>query len=344
MNLKRSFFLLSTLLALLPAGAGAAEPAAPARLSQTGLYAKGVSGPLAPGVMLFSPQYPLWSDGADKKRWIRLPAGTAIDAGNPDAWVFPVGTRLWKAFRKGRTIETRMIDRLEDGRWRFVSYAWREDGSDADLAPARGLWVDAPEGRYRIPSQADCRACHEGAAAPVLGFSALQLSPDRDPLAPNREERPERALDLPSLVERGLLRGQPRSWLGHPPRVQAESAVERAALGYLHGNCAHCHNDMSEGGVPTGLVLAQRLGDPDRNQAVRASLDAESARYRPQGSAPASRRQWLLERMRSRDPRAQMPPLGTEQIDSQAIALIERWLAETSTPDMTTPVSQGGNP
>jgi len=33
----------------------------------------------------------------------------------------------------------------------------------------------------------DCRACHEGRTTPVLGFSALQLSPDRDPNAPHAQ-------------------------------------------------------------------------------------------------------------------------------------------------------------
>ena len=41
-------------------------------------------------------------------------------------------------------------------------------------------------GRWDIPSRADCGVCHESAAVPVLGLGALQLSPDRDPLAPRR--------------------------------------------------------------------------------------------------------------------------------------------------------------
>ena len=34
----------------------------------------------------------------------------------------------------------------------------------------------------------------------------------------------------------------------------------------------------------------------------------------------------LPQRMRSRDPRVQMPPLGTAMPDEQALALIERWI------------------
>ncbi|HEY0706711.1 MAG TPA: hypothetical protein VGG33_07940, partial [Polyangia bacterium] len=37
----------------------------------------------------------------------------------------------------------------------------------------------------------------------------------------------------------------------------------------------------------------------------------------------------LVTRMRSRDPLVQMPPLGTQLVDQQGLALIERWIAET---------------
>jgi hypothetical protein len=72
---------------------------------------------------------------------------------------------------------------------------WNEDGTDATLAPDAGLTLPvtaAPGGRCRVPARADCLACHGGGA--VLGLGALQLSPDRDPLAPTMEGLlPERA-------------------------------------------------------------------------------------------------------------------------------------------------------
>jgi hypothetical protein len=119
----------------------------------------------------FTPRYPLWSDGMDKRRWLHIPAGTAIDKSNPDAWEFPRGTRAWKEFsRDGAPNETRLIERLADGSWRYVTYAWNASGTEATLAPEGGI----PE--RGIPSQADCLACHEGAPVPILGYSAVQLS------------------------------------------------------------------------------------------------------------------------------------------------------------------------
>ncbi len=100
-----------------------------------------------------------------------------------------------------------------DGRWRYATYVWKADGSDAVLAPARGhcrpcRWPRAPGGRYAIPSRGDCLACHDERPVPVLGVSALQLSPDRDPLG----AAPAGA-DLSELLRRGLLRGLPQALL-----------------------------------------------------------------------------------------------------------------------------------
>jgi len=95
----------------------------PHHLSETGLYRDGSTTEIRPGLIAFSPQYPLWSDGATKRRWIALPPGTFIDGSNPDAWEFPRGTRLWKEFSVGRAVETRFIERLADGSWRFANKA-----------------------------------------------------------------------------------------------------------------------------------------------------------------------------------------------------------------------------
>jgi hypothetical protein len=320
-----------------PAAADATGSAPPRFLSETGLFVADSTGTIAPGVFSFSPQYPLWSDGAKKRRWISLPAGSIIDASRPDAWEFPAGTRLWKEFALGRRVETRMIDRLADGSWRFAVYVWKEDGSDAELAPPDGIRAlpvtGAPGGRYPIPSEPDCRACHEGAAVPVLGFSALQLSPDRDPNAPHAEPLAAGDVDLRALVNRGLLRNLPPALIDQPPRIAAASAEERAALGYLHGNCGHCHNDPRESGagVPVELLLAQYVARPDSGDAVLRSLIGTPSRFRSADTRSTERAEVMAMRMRSRDPRVQMPPLGTQIPDSQSLSLIERWISNNLT-------------
>jgi hypothetical protein len=308
----------------------------PQYLRDTGLYAAGSVSAVRGGNVAFSPQYPLWSDGASKRRWIHLPPGSAIDASRPDAWEFPPGTKLWKEFSHERRVETRFIERLADGSWRYATYVWNEEGTDAVLASAEGAVVaarSAANGRYTIPSREDCLACHEGRPVPVLGFSVLQLSPDRDPLAPHAEpSRPEYA-DLERLVSRGLIRNLPQSLIDKPPRIDAPTPTARAALGYLHANCGHCHNDA---GALAGLdlVLAQQASTSAADAAQRTgSLVAHSSRFRPHGAVTAQRvvpgdaaASVITMRMRSGNALARMPPLGVQIVDVEGIALVERWI------------------
>ncbi len=267
------------LLLLVLAGTAQAQPRL---LSQTGLDSA--------QVIAFTPAHPLWSDGTAKRRWIHVPAGRLIDASDPDAWVFPRGTRLWKEFAYGQRVETRYLERQSDGRWLFATYVWRADGSDAELAPAGGIAAlavaDAPGARYAIPSHDDCRACHGGARSTVLGFAALQLTDA-----------------VPALMARGLIRNAPPQWREVPPRVAGDSDAERDARGHLHGNCGHCHH---ESGVPVPLVLAQRT------RGAPAALSAGQLAN-------------ALRRMGTRSPYTQMPPLGTRVVDERGLALVQAW-------------------
>jgi len=313
----------------------------PRHLHDTGLFVAGSATEVRPENLPFSPQYPLWSDGAKKRRWLYLPPGTTIDASHADAWEFPRGTRLWKEFSYDRPVETRYIERLPDGSWRFASYIWNDAGTDAELAPAAGVpqlsTAQTPGGRYAIPSQEDCRACHEGAAVPVLGASALQLSTERDSLAPHADPQNADTVDLRELVARGLVENLPASLADHAPRIVASNAAERAALGYLHGNCGHCHNDAGPL-ASLDFSLAQSVTDARASftRTLRSTVNEPSqfvvrniSHRVVRGRADAS---VLALRMRSRDPLIQMPPLGTHLADTEAITLIERWINQDLPP------------
>jgi hypothetical protein len=307
----------------------------PQRLSETGLYEAGSVMKVRADNLAFAPQYPLWSDGTSKRRWIYLPPGAAIDASQIDAWEFPVGTRLWKEFSYDRRVETRYIERLADGSWRFAAYVWNEEGTEAVLTAEDGAVLPisaAPAGRYVVPSRSDCLACHEGPSVPVLGFSALQLSPDRDPLAPHAEPARKEHANLSNLVASGRLSNLPPPSAQQPPRIAAASPTERAALGYLHGNCGHCHNDA---GALTGLelILAQQADAAARSsERTMQSLLGHSSRFRPQGADNAQRvardggSHMLTLRMKTNNPLARMPPLGVQKADAEGVALIERWI------------------
>jgi hypothetical protein len=326
--------------------ATAADRPLPLLLSETGLYAEIGTLSIDPRNRSFSPQYPLWTDGARKSRWVRLPAGAAIDARNADAWDFPVGTRFWKEFAfDGRKVETRMLWRSSATGWTFASYRWNEAQTDAELVPADGFPNAAEVGpgrRHSIPSVEDCRACHDNARTEILGFSALQLSTDRDPLAPHAEPLAPGMVTLRTLTEKRLLEPVRPELVTTPPRIHAADATTRAVLGYLSANCGNCHNEDSPL-ASLGLLLRARLAtsggdgrDPVGNLLRRTAkwqipkaAEGTSAFVTP-GAPDLSA---VLVRMRSRRPSSQMPPLGTVLHDREAIDLIDAWIRDLRATD-----------
>jgi hypothetical protein len=312
-----------------------AEASPPSTLAATGLYADAGTLAVDPRHLAFSPQYPLWTDGATKRRWISLPPGGAIDGSDADAWVFPVGTRIWKEFSfQGRRVETRYLERRPDGQWLYAAYAWNPEEREALLVSPKGRRNAYPlaNGKtHTIPGVNDCKACHQGGRSAVLGFSALQLSAARDPNAPHAEDGA--GVDLRFLVESGALTGYPRDTQATSPRIPSASPTERAALGYLHGNCGHCHND--QGPLRNlGLFLRQVLGSGSRATAttvgfpVRKAAPGQTQDATLRVAAGEPDRSALMQRVASRYPALQMPPLGTELVDDEAVTLLRRWIAE----------------
>ena len=325
----------------------ATTPVAPALLSETGLYVGGGTSAIDPRNRPFSPQYPLWTDGAAKKRWIQLPAGAAIDATNLSRWEFPIGTKFWKEFSfDGRKVETRMLWRVSAERWVFASYAWNEAQTDAALAPETGIPnfaeiapFDVAQGkpgkRHSIPGLTDCRSCHDSARTEILGFDALNLSDDRDPNAPHAEPVTGEMITLKTLTEENLITPKRTELIAAPPRVAASSPEARAAIGYLSTNCGNCHNRESSI-ASLGLVLKYNVQQKQNECSPALATTAgkrghwlvpehqEDSRVINPGKPEASA---IVRRVKSRRPSSQMPPLGSVVVDKSAVELLTKWVS-----------------
>ena len=324
------------------AAPGTGAPQAPSRLSETGLYVAGQSDAIDPRNRPFSPQYPLWSDGAHKSRWVFLPDGATIDARSLD-WNLPAGTRFWKEFRFGdRKVETRMLWKTAVADWVAVSYLWNADQTDATLAPAEGVpnvAEIAPGRTHTIPSRTDCLACHGAKRTIALGFNLLQLSTDRDPLAIHGEPLEPGMVTLDTLIREERLAPLDRTWLSQPPRIATRDPQTRALLGYFSANCGTCHNDSGEIAVQgPSLTFSNLLTDAD---AVAAQLIGHRTAWQVPGVAEGQSilidprqpdQSAMLVRMRSRRPTSQMPPLGTVVRDQAAVTALQQWIAARPAP------------
>jgi len=310
------------------------NPQAPGLLSQTGLFVAGTT-KVDPHNRAYSPQYPLWTDGALKARWIRLPEGATIDTRDDDQWSFPVGTKFWKEFSfAGRRVETRFLWRAQTDTWVFASYVWNDDQGDAVLAPIEGVRQIADIGdgrRHSIPSVEDCHSCHE--SGNVLGFNALQLSTDRDPLALHAEALAPAMVTVKTLVDEQRLQPARADLVTRPPRIDAASPVARAALGYLATNCGICHHDGAPIDTRLRLRAAKGQSTGDLLTLLRTvptsweipTVESGATRFITPGHPEFSS---LVARMKSRRPSTQMPPLGTTLADVQAIELVDAWIRE----------------
>jgi hypothetical protein len=291
----------------------------PQLLSQTGLYADlGTDEALATSVAEYRPRFELWADGAEKRRFVRLPPGSSIDTNDMDYWVLPIGTRLWKEFRSdGVRVETRLLEKTGEGAWRMLAYAWDESDADAMLVP-RGV-ENARGTDHDIPSAVMCGECHHNVPDKVLGFGAVQLA------------HAGPGTTLATLVDDDRLSAPPIGALELPGDDRAQ-----AALGYLHANCGGCHNPRS-GIFPTvrqelRLEVAS-LGSVEETTIYRSTVDVPLQGVAPSPETPELRiapgdpaQSAIAHRMGSRDPLVQMPPLASEVVDEMGVAAIEAWI------------------
>ena len=110
---------------LAPNRAPAATAEFPRKLSETGLFADVKQLKPAPGLIPYSVNAPLWSDGASKERYLAIPADGRIEfdavtfpesaqGQGPFGWKFPDGTVLVKTFflemEKGNPATSRRLE------------------------------------------------------------------------------------------------------------------------------------------------------------------------------------------------------------------------------------------
>jgi hypothetical protein len=320
-----AFAQLVVAVALAGGGGATSQPAAAPSylwLSETGLYSDAAAQTLASGVRPFEPAFALWSDRADKARWIALPDGASIDTTDMNHWVLPVGTRLYKEFSLGgRRLETRLIERYGTGPadyW-LGAFVWLEDGSDARLSEQGEQ--DLLGTSHDAPARERCGSCHNGEAGRALGFSALQLA--SSPLE----------LTLSQLAAEGRLSAPPPPDASYAIPGEPDAA---AALGYLHANCGSCHNprgaawpdtqmrlrlELDASAVDTSAVIASLVGVP--LQYYRGQAGAVSLRVVPGHPEQSG----VIARMNVRGPKEQMPPLATEEVDAEGVDVVRRWIA-----------------
>jgi uncharacterized repeat protein (TIGR03806 family) len=313
----------------------------PKLLSDFGFFTHLAKQQPAAGVTPFRLATPLFSDGAEKFRFVYLPAGQPAKYDPTEAFDFPVGTALVKTFafpadyrkpaEKLRLIETRVLTRHADG-WHGSAYQWDASGADAVLKIA-GAKVDiatiATDGsplafEYSIPNKNQCKACHafNGAITP-LGPKARNLNTDY-PYASGPQNQ------LAHWSAAGLLSGapDPASAPAAADWRDASLPIEQRARTWLDVNCAHCHR--AEGPASnSGLYLTAGEADPVKYGFLkRPAAAGRGAGDRDFDIVPGEpERSILVYRVESTEPGIMMPELGRHIGDPEAVEMLAAWVA-----------------
>ncbi|MDZ4662280.1 MAG: hypothetical protein SGJ18_11750 [Pseudomonadota bacterium] len=263
--------------------------------------------------MSFTPKYPLFSDGAEKIRFIYLPPGSKIDTTDIDNWVFPKNTKIWKQFKFNDVIyETRILEKAGVGagaaNWKSNVYARRDNGDGGPIPrdPAdRTILNDTFTQNKNVPHVGMCITCHGAAKDYVLGFDALDLSGQIGQFS------------LANLSTQGFLTIP----INKPVEIQG-SPNAKAALGYMQTNCGTCHS-------PTGVAAG--VGLNLRHSSLATSLETENAYMTLTARGAIVAKSPLTSRIyiRATNPLLPMPPPFLNQIlDPSVRQIFADWINE----------------
>ena len=283
----------------------------------------------------------LFSNYAEKLRFIKMPDGMKASYTAEGALEFPVGTIIIKNFyyendfRKpgqGRKIlETRLLVHEERG-WAAYPYVWNDQQSEAFYDPAgdirkisyinkSGKRVDAD---YIIPNKNQCKGCHlrNGKMIPV-GPAARQLNRDY-PYSTGTQNQ------LIYWQQHGLLKDLPEISKVEKFAVldDASQSVQSRARAYLDVNCGTCHHPQGPANA-SGLFLNYEQ-DPTIEMGVMKSPVAagRGAGKNSFDIVPGKPHKSILSfRMQTNDPGIAMPELGREQVHKEGVKLIKQWIS-----------------
>ncbi len=258
----------------------------PFRISQSGLFSDTRKRIPKSGVVPYKLNATMWSDGAKPEYLLAIPGeGQATfhqEGQTTFDWFrtkvqFPVGTVLAKTYvfptvQKGEPkeipLETQIAHYAGVADWRYYSYRWNDEGTDATLVgpegdrrtvefPMREGSREVERGTWYFASRGQCRTCHTTWAGESLGMIEPQL------------RRPTESSDSWREL---LVRGFARLGDGKKPAPEdrftamasvhdSGSPLDIRARSYLHVNCSHCHMFGAVGSSTLDFPFDKSLSD-----------------------------------------------------------------------------------
>ena len=314
----------------------------PEKLSAYGFFMGNPARQLpADGVVPYGLNTPLFSDYAEKLRFIKLPAGQSVAYNDTAVLNLPVGTTLIKTFyfpndfrdlAKGRRlIETRLLVHQTSG-WKAFDYVWNDEQTDALLEVAGDAktvrYVDGTgqlrEHAYTIPNLNQCKGCHNrNEVMTPIGPSVRQLNGDLayEGTAENQLTHWQRTGMLTGVPP---LEKCPKAPVWNKPET---GSVNDRARAWLDINCAHCHNPNGPA-MTSGLNLQTSETDPTALGILKTPVAAgRGSGGRSYDIVPGKPDESILiYRLHSTDPGEMMPEVGRKTVHTESLELLRVWI------------------
>ena len=298
----------------------------------------------AEGIIPFDINTPLFSNYAEKLRFIKIPKDKKAQYNDSGFFQMPVGTVLIKNFyflkdardeRKGRIIlETRLLVNEENG-WNAYPYIWNDEQTEAYYEVAgdkKAIGYINKDGKkltaqYLIPNKNQCKGCHlENNKMVPVGIAARHLNKNFD----YREKGVRNQLQ--QWKELNILEGLPDNIISIPANADWENdnvSMELKARSYLDINCGNCHSRKGPANT-SGFFLDIHEKDPTAlgvfKTPVAAGRGSGGLKFDIVPGKPDQ--SILLFRMKTNDPGIAMPELGREQLHKEGIELISNWIRQ----------------
>lgn len=335
-------------------------PEFPKTLSASGLFASVKDHQMAAGLVPYSVNSPLWSDGAYKERYIAIPhkpdQDMRIGFTTNRGWFFPDETVLVKSFAlesepgnaaTRKWIETRFLVK-QQGEWAGYSYVWNDEQTEGTLVAGEGMdrayKVGGKQQTWHYPSRTECMVCHSRAANYVLGLTEAQMNKDHDyggardnqlhtleclgmlkvnyagEIDTSKQAKNQRG----PAGENGLLSKNPDQYKKLADPYDDKAPLEARVRSYLQSNCAHCHVDAGGGNAQFNAEFTATLAETKLIDVapVHHKFDLPDAKLVAPGHPERS---VLLYRLSHRG-RGQMPQLATSLVDEKAVKVFEEWI------------------
>ena len=338
-----------------------AEP--PQFLSQTGVFSDLSTLTTAPGVIPYKISNPLWSDNAEKRRWIILPNDGSFDTpeekivfSEKESWQFPPGTVFVKHFEVPidasnpgslKRLETRFLVCIADGDKYGFTYKWNAEGTDAELLATgteESYDFDTGSGietrSWTFPSRGDCMICHNDSSGQALGVRSFHMNSDAFYPSTGRTANQLQTLNSLGAFDVSLSVSQLEDFLEARALDDETAPLEHRIRSYLDTNCSHCHQPGAQGAgfdarLSTPLDVQNLInGIPDRYE----ELGAEG-RYIKPGDTSLSAALVRLSAVGNGDA---MPPLAKNLAHGQGVAQLQAYIEDLVPAEFETPPAPKG--